>query len=127
MPKPIYLDYNATTPHDPAVIEAMRTFFEEEFGNPSSNHWYGIKPKQALKKAREEIGSLLNCQPEGIIFTSGGTESNNFAIKGIAQTFSDKGNHIITSQIEHPAVLEVCEYLETTRFEVTYLIVDELA
>ncbi len=95
MPKPIYLDYNATTPHDPAVIEAMRTFFEEEFGNPSSNHWYGIKPKQALKKAREEIGSLLNCQPEGIIFTSGGTESNNFAIKGIAQTFSDKGNHII--------------------------------
>lgn len=125
MPKPIYLDYNATTPHDPEVIEAMRPFFEEEFGNPSSSHYYGTKPKQAIIKAREQIASLLNCQPEEIIFTSGGTESNNFAIKGSAEAARHKGNHIITSQIEHPAVLEVCNFLETAGCDVTYLPVDE--
>jgi cysteine desulfurase len=125
MPKPIYLDYNATTPHDSEVIEAMRPFFEEEFGNPSSSHYYGSKPKQAVIKAREQVASLLNCKPEEIIFTSGGTESNNFAIKGCAEAFPHKGNHIITSQIEHPAVLEVCRFLETTGFEITYLAVDE--
>ncbi len=125
MPKPIYLDYNATTPHDPEVIEAMRPFFEEEFGNPSSSHFYGSKPKQAVIRAREQVASLLNCMPAEIIFTSGGTESNNFAIKGCAEAFPHKGNHIITSQIEHPAVLEVCRFLETTGFEITYLPVDE--
>ena len=125
MPKPIYLDYNATTPHDPEVVEAMRPFFEEEFGNPSSSHYYGTLPKQAVIKARTQIASLLNCRPEEIIFTSGGTESNNFAIKGCAQAFRHKGNHIITSQIEHPAVIEVCNFLKTTGFEVTYLPVDE--
>jgi cysteine desulfurase len=125
MPTPIYLDYNATTPHDPEVIEAMRPFFEEEFGNPSSSHFYGSKPKQAVIKARKQVASLLNCTPEEIIFTSGGTESNNFAIKGCAEAFPHKGNHIITSQIEHPAVLEVCRFLETTGFEITYLPVDE--
>ena len=125
MPKPIYLDYNATTPHDPEVIAAMRPFFEEEFGNPSSSHYYGAKPKQAVIKAREQVASLLNGQPEEIIFTSGGTESNNFAIKGCAQSLHHKGNHIITSQIEHPAVLEVCHFLETEGFEITYLPVDE--
>jgi cysteine desulfurase len=124
MPKPIYLDYNATTPHDPEVIDAMRPFFEEEFGNPSSSHFYGSKPKQAVIKAREQVASLLNCKPEEIIFTSGGTESNNFAIKGCAQVFRHKGNHIITSRIEHPAVIEVCNFLETTGYEVTYLPVD---
>jgi cysteine desulfurase len=125
MPKPIYLDYNATTPHDPEVVAAMRPFLEEEFGNPSSSHYYGIKPKQAVIKAREQIASLLNCQPEEIFFTSGGTESNNHAIKGIAEAFRDRGNHIITSQIEHPAVLEVGAHLEENGYDVTYLPVDE--
>jgi len=125
MPRPIYLDYNATTPHDPEVVAAMRPFLEEEFGNPSSAHYYGSRPKQAVIKAREQVASLLNCQPEEIIFTSGGTESNNFAIKGCAESFRHKGNHIITSQIEHPAVLEVCDFLETSGFEITCLPVDE--
>ena len=125
MPKPIYLDYNATTPHDPEVIAAMRPFLEEEFGNPSSTHSYGNKPKQAVARARRQIASLLNCEPDEIIFTSGGTESNNFAIKGCAENFRQKGNHIITSQIEHPAVLEVCHFLEKNGFEITYLPVDE--
>jgi cysteine desulfurase len=125
MSKPIYLDYNATTPHDPEVIEAMRPFFEEEFGNPSSSHYYGAKPRQAVVKAREQIASLLNCKPQELIFTSGGTESNNFAIKGCAQALRNKGNHIITTRIEHPAVLEVCNFLQTTGFEITYLAVDE--
>jgi len=125
MKKPIYLDYNATTPHDPEVVEAMRPYFEEEFGNPSSSHYYGDKPKQAVARARWQVASLLNCEPEEIIFTSGGTESNNFAIKGCAEAFRHKGNHIITSQIEHPAVLEVCRFLETTGFKITYLPVDE--
>ena len=125
MPKPIYLDYNATTPHDPEVIAAMRPFFEEEFGNPSSSHYYGTKPKQAVIKAREQIAALINCRPQEIVFTSGGTESNNFAIKGCAQSFHQKGNHIITSQIEHPAVVEVCNFLKTKGFEITCLPVDE--
>jgi len=125
MPKPIYLDYNATTPHDPEVIDAMRPFFEEEFGNPSSSHYYGIKPKQAVAKSRKQIAALLNCAPEEVIFTSGGTESNNFAIKGCAETRRYKGNHIITSQIEHPAVIEVCNFLKTTGYEASYLPVDE--
>jgi cysteine desulfurase len=125
MPKPIYLDYNATTPHDPEVVEAMRPYFEEEFGNPSSSHYYGFKPKQAVASARRQVASLLNSEPEEIIFTSGGTESNNFAIKGCAEALRDRGNHIVTSQIEHPAVLEVCRFLESTGFEVSYLPVDE--
>jgi cysteine desulfurase len=125
MPKPIYLDYNATTPHDPEVIAAMRPFLEEEFGNPSSSHSYGSKPRQAVTRARQQIASLLNCKPEESIFTSGGTESNNFAIKGAAEAFRQKGNQIITCQIEHPAVLEVCQFLEDNGFEVTYLPVDE--
>ncbi|MGD8285812.1 MAG: cysteine desulfurase family protein [Desulfobacterales bacterium] len=124
MEKPIYLDYNATTPHDPEVIAAMRPFFEDEFGNPSSSHYYGRKPKQAVVKAREQVASLLKCQPQELVFTSGGTESNNHAIRGVAQTYRDKGNHIITSQIEHPAVLEVCAYLEQKGYEITYLPVD---
>ncbi len=125
MSKPIYLDYNATTPHDPEVIEAMRPFFEEEFGNPSSAHYYGSKPKQAVARARDQVASLLNCSPPEIIFTSGGTESNNFAIIGCAEALRHKGQHIITSQIEHPAVLEVCHYLETEGFDISYLPVDE--
>lgn len=123
--KPIYLDYNATTPHDPEVIAAMRPYLEEHFGNPSSSHWYGVQTKNAVENARRQVASLLNCQPDEIVFTSGGTESNNYAIKGIAFANQDKGNHIITTQIEHPAVIEVCKFLEEHGFEVTYLLVDE--
>jgi cysteine desulfurase len=125
MIKPIYLDYNGTTPHDPEVIEAMRPFLETEFGNPSSSHWYGIKPKQAVDKARKQVAAILNCSPAEVFFTSGGTESNNHAILGVARRFKEKGNHIITSHFEHPAVSEVCQYLESCGFETTYLPVSE--
>jgi cysteine desulfurase len=125
MAKPIYLDYNATTPHDPEVIEAMRPFLEEEFGNPSSSHSYGNAPQMAVMEARRQVATLLNCSSEEITFTSGGTESNNHAIKGVADAYGDKGNHIITSRIEHPAILEVCGYLEKKGMKVTYLPVDD--
>lgn len=124
MAKPIYLDYNGTTPVDPEVFKAMRPFLEEHFGNPSSNHWYGIAPKRAVDQARNEVAALLNCRPEEIIFTSGGTESNNHAIKGIAQADGRGKKHIITSAIEHPAVLEVCRALEEYGVDTTYLPVD---
>jgi cysteine desulfurase len=124
MKRPIYLDYNATTPHDPQVIAAMRPYLEQEFGNPSSGHWFGIQPKKAVMEARRQVAALLNCRPDEIVFTSGGTESNNHAIKGIAHAYRDRGNHIITSCIEHPAVLEVCSFLEKSGFEITYLPVD---
>jgi len=125
MAQPIYLDYNGTTPHDPRVIAAMRPFLEQEFGNPSSAHWYGTKPKQAVSKARRQVASLLNCHPDEIIFTSGGTESNNHAITGAVLAGPQNKTHIITSQIEHPAVLEVCAYLERWGVETTFLPVDE--
>ncbi len=123
--KPIYLDYNATTPLDPEVIEAMRPFIETEFGNPSSAHWYGIAPRRAVENARKQVAGFLNCEPEEIIFTSGGTESNNHAVKQAARKMAARGKHIITSAIEHPAVLEVCRHLETQGFETTLLPVDE--
>jgi cysteine desulfurase len=124
MVNPIYLDYNATTPLDPEVIAAMRPFLETEFGNPSSSHWYGIAPKQAVENARRQVAGLLNCNPKEVVFTSGGTESNNFAIAGMARALSSKGNHIITTAVEHPAVLEVCKYLEAEGFETTVVGVD---
>ena len=124
MPLPVYLDYNGTTPHDPEVIEAMRPFLETEFGNPSSSHWYGIKPKQAVEKARRQVASLINCEPHELFFTSGGTESNNHAIQGISNAYGSKGRHIITSAFEHPAVLEVCRHLQSKGFETTYVPVD---
>jgi cysteine desulfurase len=125
MSKPIYLDYNGTTPHDPEVIDAMRPFLEHEFGNPSSSHWYGVAPKRAVEAARHQVADLLNCAPQEIIFTSGGTEANNHAIKGIAETAFQKGNHIITTEIEHPAVLEVFRYLEHKGYTTTYVPVDD--
>ena len=125
MAQPIYLDYNGTTPHDPEVIEAMRPFLEQAFGNPSSAHWYGIAPKRAVENARRQVAELLGCAPGEVIFTSGGTESNNHAIKGIAEAHREKGNHIVTTRIEHPAVLEVCRYLEKHGFATTYVPVDE--
>jgi cysteine desulfurase len=125
MIQPIYLDYNGTTPHAPEVIEAMRPFLETEFGNPSSGHWYGIRPKQAVEGARRQAASILGCRAEEVVFTSGGTESNNHAIKSIGGSRYGRGTHIITSQIEHPAVLEVCRFMEAHGFSVTYLPVDE--
>jgi cysteine desulfurase len=125
MPKPIYLDYNATTPHDPEVIAAMRPYLEEEFGNPSSSHFYGKAPQKAVADARGQVAKLIGCRPEEIVFTSGGTESNNHALIGVAEAYGNKGNHIITSQIEHPAILAVCNYLEQKGMDVTYVPVDE--
>jgi len=124
MNRPIYLDYNATTPHDPEVVEAMLPYLKEYFGKPSSSHWYGRKTKEAVEQARCQTAGLLNCRPEEIVFTGGGTESNNYAIKGIASAFRHKGNHIITTEIEHPAVIEVCIFLEMNGFDVTFLPVD---
>ncbi|UCE06007.1 MAG: selenide, water dikinase SelD, partial [bacterium] len=106
------------------VAEAMIPYLKEHFGNPSSSHWYGIQTKKAVENARRQVASLLGCQPDEIIFTSGGTESNNFAIRGVAETFQQKGNHIITSQVEHPAVINVCKYLEQKGFQLTYIPVD---
>jgi cysteine desulfurase len=123
--KPIYLDYNATTPIDPEVAEAMLPYLTEHFGNPSSSHWYGIQTKKALQTARKQIAKLLDCHPDEVVFTSGGSESNNYAIKGAALANRNKGNHLITSKIEHPAVIEVCKYLEKVGFEITCLPVDE--
>ena len=123
--KPIYLDYNATTPIDPEVAEAMRPYLFEHFGNPSSSHWYGIQTKKAVDEARRQVAALLHCNSEEVVFTSGGSESNNYAIKGTAFANREKGNHIITSAIEHPAVLEVCKYLADKGFQITYLPVDE--
>lgn len=125
MSKPIYLDYNATTPVDPRVAEAMLPYIRDHFGNPSSTHFYGITAKKAVENARKQVAGLIGARVEEIVFTSGGSESNNYALKGVARANRHLGNHIITSQIEHPAVIEVCRYLEKEGFQVTYLPVDE--
>jgi cysteine desulfurase len=122
--KPIYLDYNATTPLDPEVAAAMQPYLVEYFGNPSSSHWYGQQTKQAVETARQQVAALLQCHPHEVIFTSGGSEANNHAIKGIAFAHRERGKHIITTTIEHPAVTEVCRYLEAQGFQVTYVPVD---
>lgn len=119
--KPIYLDYNATTPILPEVAEEMQPFLGDLFGNPSSSHLYGQQTKKAVDTARERIARLLDCDRDEIVFTSGGSEANNYAIKGIAFANKEKGNHIITSKIEHPAVIEVCEYLKKWGFEISYI------
>ncbi len=123
--KPIYLDYNATTPITKEVADAMVPYLYEHFGNPSSTHPYGVKAKLAIENARKQVANAINCSPQEIIFTSGGTESNNSAIRGYALANQHRGRHIITSAIEHPAVLEVCRYLEEQGFRVTYLPVDQ--
>ena len=124
--RPVYLDYNATTPIDPFVQEAMLPYLEEHFGNPSSGYIYGRHNKEAVEKARTQVAALINATPEEVVFTSGGSESNNQAIIGAALTNMGKGKHIITSQIEHPSVLNTCRYLEQRLgFRVTRLMVDE--
>lgn len=122
--KPIYLDYNATTPIDSEVATVMQAYIDQLFGNPSSSYAIGLAAKEAVAKARQEVAALLNCHADEIVFTSGGTESNNMAIKGIALANKDKGKHIISSAIEHPAVVEVCRYLATLGYEITYVPVD---
>lgn len=121
----IYFDHAATTAMNPQVVEAMVPYFTENFGNPSSIYEIARKNKQALDESRDKIAKLLGADPKEIYFTSGGTESDNWAIKGIADAYRNKGNHIITSAIEHHAVLHTCEYLESKGYEVTYLPVNE--
>jgi cysteine desulfurase len=125
IPTPIYLDYNATTPVHPEVADAIKPYIEKIFGNPSSSHLFGTQARTAVEKARAQVAALIGCKNYEIIFTSGGSESNNLAIKGAAFYCRNKGNHIITSSIEHPAVSEVCKYLETQGFRITWLPVDE--
>lgn len=126
MQRPIYLDCNATTPVDSRVLDAMLPYFTEHFGNPSSvSHAYGWEAEAGVKQAREIIANTINASPEEIIFTSGATEANNLAIKGVAEAYFSQGQHIITVATEHRAVLDPCLYLESLGFEVTFLSVDE--
>ena len=122
--EPIYLDYNASTPIASEVADAMRPFLTHHFGNPSSHHWAGIPAKEAVEHARQQVADLLRCSPGEIVFTSGGSESNNHAIKGVFFALKRKGNHIITTQIEHPAILNPCRFLEKIGAEATYVGVD---
>lgn len=121
----IYLDFNASTPIAPEVAEAMRPFLFQHFGNPSSHHWAGEPAREAVENARRQVADLLQCHPSEIVFTSGGSESNNHAIKGVFYALKERGNHIITTQIEHPAVLNPCGFLEKIGVEVTYISVDQ--
>jgi len=123
--KNIYLDYAATTPTDPRVVQAMAPCFTEFYGNPSSLHAFGQTAKHLVEEARQTMSSFIGASPEEIIFTSGGTESNNAVIVGIALARRDRGNHIITSKIEHHAILEPCHFLEKQGYDVTYLPVDQ--
>ncbi|HLD28802.1 MAG TPA: cysteine desulfurase family protein, partial [bacterium] len=121
----IYLDHNATTPADPEVVRAMLPYFSEKYGNASSIHFFGQQARNAVEEVRDSVARLIGAQYEEIYFTGGGTESDNLAVKGVCQAAKGKGNHIITSGIEHSAVLNTCRFLEGKGFEVTYLPVDE--
>lgn len=121
----IYLDYNATTPVHPEVLDALLPYYRDQFGNPSSIHWAGRQVSGAVEKAREQVAALLNCAPAEVVFVSCGTEADNMALKGTVDALRDRGNHIITTSVEHPAVLETCRYLEKTGCTVTYLPVDQ--
>ncbi len=121
---PIYLDYNATTPIDPEVAAAMLPYLSDVFGNPSSTHWYGMRAKQSVESARRRVAELLGCSADEIIFTSGGSEANNLAIKGYCLAHRDRGDHLIISAVEHPAVMEVADFLRNQGFRITVLPVD---
>lgn len=124
--KPVYLDYQATTPTDPRVVEAMLPYFTQKFGNPHSrNHAYGWDAEEAVEDGRKQVADLIGANPKEIIFTSGATESNNLAIKGVAQFYKGKRNHIITCVTEHKCVLDTCRHLEQDGFEITYLPVQQ--
>jgi cysteine desulfurase len=120
----IYLDHNASTPIDPAVAAAMMPFLQDHYGNPSSGHWAATTAKTALETARGQVAALLGCHNDEIVFTSGGSEANNLALKGVFFALRDKGDHIITTRIEHPATIEPCRFLERLSARVTYLPVD---
>ena len=120
-----YFDNSATTKIKPEVLKAMMPYLTEEYGNPSSLYYIGRNSKKAIEKAREQVAKLINCEKKEIYFTGGGTESDNTALKGIAYRYKEKGNHIITTKIEHHAILESCKSLENQGFEITYLDVDE--
>lgn len=123
---PVYLDYQATTPTDPRVVEAMLPYFTQKFGNPHSrNHAYGWEAEEAVEEARKQVADIINANPKEIIFTSGATESNNLALKGVGSFYKDKRNHIITVVTEHKCVLDTCRHMEQDGFEVTYLPVQE--
>jgi cysteine desulfurase len=119
--KRIYLDYNATTPLQPEVLEAMLPFLQESYGNPSSIHHDGQTAKMAIEEAREQVARLIHASPGEVVFTGGGTEADNLAIKGVAFSHKTEGRHIITSSIEHSAVLKTCQYLEEEEFLMTFL------
>ena len=126
MKLPIYMDYHATTPVDPRVLEAMLPFFTQHFGNPASrNHAFGWEAEEAVEAARKQVADLIGANPKEIIFTSGATETNNLAIKGVAEMYREKGNHIITAATEHKAVLDTCKRLEQQGVRVTYLPVQQ--
>jgi cysteine desulfurase len=119
---PVYLDHNATTPCDPRVVEAMLPYFTENFGNAASrNHSFGWAAEEAVEHAREQVAKLVGAEPKEIVFTSGATEADNLAIKGVYEAYASKGNHIITVNTEHKAVLDTCKHLEKLGAEVTYL------
>jgi len=121
----IYLDYAATTPVDPEVVKAMSSFFTDTFGNPSATYSYGQEAKEAIEEARVKVSELIGAEVDEIVFTSGGTESDNFALVGVAYANQARGNHIITTPVEHHAVTETCKYLEERGFRITYVPVDE--
>ena len=120
----VYMDNAATTPVSPAVLEKMLPYFSECYGNANSIHSTGLDARKALNAARKKVAAALNCNPEEVYFTSGGSESDNWALKGVAFANRKKGNHIITSAIEHHAILHTCEWLEKQGFEITYVPVD---
>jgi cysteine desulfurase len=120
----VYFDHNATTPVHPAAFALVKDFFGDLFGNPSSLHWAGREARRYLEEARTQVARLIKASPGEIVFTSGATEADNQAIKGVAHALAAKGNHIITTKVEHPAVLNTCAFLESTGYEVTYLDVD---
>ena len=121
---PIYLDYNASTPIDPAVAAVMMPYLTDHFGNPSSGHWAAAPAKAALEKARGQIAALLGCEEDEVVFTSGGSEANNFALKGVYFARRDSGDHIIATRIEHPAITAPCRFLERLGARIIYLPVD---
>src|SRR5579871_3246012 len=122
---PIYLDYNSTTPVDPRVLEAMLPYFTEKFGNAASrSHAFGWEGEEAVEVAREQVAQLIGAEPKEIVFTSGATEGDNLALKGVFEAYASKGNHIITVATEHKAVLDTCEHIERLGGEITFLPVD---